>query len=315
MILRPLVATFVAILLAGWALLAGAQDMPAVPALKARVTDLTATLSAEQQQKLEARLQAFQEEKGAQIAVLLVPTTKPEPIEQYALRVAEQWKLGRKGVDDGALLVVAKQDRKLRIEVGYGLEGALNDATAKRIIAETITPHFKEGRFYEGIDAGLTRILGVVRGEPLPETWHSSEREASGPASPSETSLFDAVSGLGLGLIEFLIIGLVVLTFAAKILRAVFGRLAGSAIAGFIGWTLAMFFVSTMLIAVIVGIAVFVFSLISGGGRSSGIGNGGAWSSGYSGGGSSDSSWSSSSSDSFSGGGGDFGGGGASGDW
>lgn len=297
-----------AILLAGSALLAGAQELQGVPALKARVTDLSGTLSAEQQQALESRLLAFEREKGAQIAVLLLPSTKPEAIEQYAIRVAEQWKLGRKGIDDGVLLLIAKQDRKLRIEVGYGLEGALNDATAKRIIAETITPLFKDGRFYEGIEAGVGRIIGVVNGEPLPETWHVSEREASGP-STADSSLFDS----GFGLIEFLLIGLVILSFAGKILRTVFGRLAGSAIAGFIGWTLALFFVSTMLIAIIVGIAVFVFSLMAGGGRSSALGSG--WSTGSSGSSSSDSSWSSSSSDSFSGGGGDFGGGGASGDW
>jgi uncharacterized protein len=300
----------VALLLGFWFALAGAganaQTQQGIPVLKQRVTDLTATLSQEQRNQLDARLAAFEREKGSQIAVLIVPSTQPEAIEQYSIRVVEQWKLGRKGVDDGVLLLVAKQDRKLRIEVGYGLEGALNDATARRIIAETITPKFKEGKFYEGIDAGLTRIIGVVSGEPLPETWHPSEREAVGADPQAGDSLF----GLGFGLIEFLIIGLVLLTFAGKILRSVFGRLAGSAIAGFVGWTLAMFFVSTMFIAVIVGIAVFIFSLLSGGGRSGGWGGGG-----FSSGSSSGSSWSSSSSDSFSGGGGDFGGGGASGDW
>lgn len=300
-----------ALLLGFWFALAGAgasaQSQQGIPVLKQRVTDLTATLSAEQRGQLDARLAAFEQEKGAQIAVLIVPSTQPEAIEQYSIRVAEQWKLGRKGVDDGVLLLIAKQDRKLRIEVGYGLEGALNDATSRRIIAETITPKFKEGKFYEGIDAGLTRIIGVVSGEPLPETWHASEREAVGADPQPGFSLF------GLGLIEFLIIGLVLLTFAGKILRTIFGRLAGSAIAGFIGWTLAMFFVSTMFIAVIVGIAVFVFSLLSGGGRSGGLGGWGGG--GFSSGSSSGSSWSSSSSDSFSGGGGDFGGGGASGDW
>jgi uncharacterized protein len=300
----------VALLLGFWFALAGAganaQTQQGIPVLKQRVTDLTATLSQEQRNQLDARLATFEREKGSQIAVLIVPSTQPEAIEQYSIRVVEQWKLGRKGVDDGVLLLVAKQDRKLRIEVGYGLEGALNDATARRIIAETITPKFKEGKFYEGIDAGLKRIIGVVSGEPLPETWHASEREAVGADPQAGDSLF----GLGFGLIEFLIIGLVLLTFAGKILRSVFGRLAGSAIAGFVGWTLAMFFVSTMFIAVIVGIAVFIFSLLSGGGRSGGWGGGG-----FSSGSSSGSSWSSSSSDSFSGGGGDFGGGGASGDW
>ncbi len=128
----------------------------AVPPLKARVTDLTGTLSAQQQTALEQTLAAFEARKGSQIAVLIVPTTQPETVEQYALRVEETWKLGRKGVDDGALLVVAKDDRKLRIEVGYGLEGVLPDAIAKRIIAEDITPRFKQGDFYGGISAELT---------------------------------------------------------------------------------------------------------------------------------------------------------------
>ena len=123
----------------------------AVPTLAARVTDLTATLSAAEKQQLEASLAQFEAKKGAQIAVLIVPTTQPETIEQYGIRVAEAWKLGRKGVDDGALLLVAKEDRSLRIEVGYGLEGVLNDATAKRIVAEIIVPYFKRGDFHGGV--------------------------------------------------------------------------------------------------------------------------------------------------------------------
>src|SRR5688572_31953205 len=140
----------------------------AVPPLTARVTDLTGTLTREQRVGLERSLEAFEARKGSQIAVLLVPTTAPEAIEQYALRVAEQWKIGRKKVDDGAILVVAKDDRALRIEVGYGLEGALNDATANRIIRELIVPRFREGDFYGGINAGLDRMMRVIDGEPLP---------------------------------------------------------------------------------------------------------------------------------------------------
>ena len=140
----------------------------AVPPLKARVTDLTGTLSAQQQATLEQTLAAFEQRKGSQIAVLLVPTTQPESVEEYAVRVEEKWKLGRKGVDDGALLLIAKNDRKLRIEVGYGLEGVLNDATAKRIIADDITPLFKQGDFYGGITAGVDRMIKVMDGEPLP---------------------------------------------------------------------------------------------------------------------------------------------------
>ncbi len=129
-----------------WSFLAGAQV--AVPPLAGRVTDQTATLTTEQMAGLEQTLRAFEAKKGSQLALLIVPSTQPETIEQYALRVAEQWKLGRKKVDDGAILVVAKIDRALRIEVGYGLEGALNDATSKRIISEIITPRFKQGDFY-----------------------------------------------------------------------------------------------------------------------------------------------------------------------
>src|SRR5882724_7042539 len=124
-------------------------DAP-VPDLHARVTDITGTLTSDQSSKLEQKLAAFEQTKGSQIAVLMVPTTQPETIEQYGIRVGEAWKIGRKGVDDGAILIIAKDDHRLRIEVGYGLEGPLNDATAKRIVSETISPFFKQGQFYEG---------------------------------------------------------------------------------------------------------------------------------------------------------------------
>src|ERR1039457_3277652 len=157
-------ASFLAFALC-WSLVAGAQ-VP-VPPLTARVTDQTATLNAEQKAALEQTLQAFEARKGSQLAVLMIPPTAPETIEQYALRVAEQWKLGRKKVDDGAILLVAKNDRTLRIEVGYGLEGALNDATSKRIISEIITPRFKQGDFYGGIGAGVDQMIRAVDGEPF----------------------------------------------------------------------------------------------------------------------------------------------------
>lgn len=294
MILR----TLFALLLGFWVTLVGAQELQPVPQLKTRVTDLTGTLSAEQREALEARLTAFEREKGAQIAILIVPTTKPEAIEQYSIRVAEQWKLGRKGVDDGVLLLIAKQDKKLRIEVGYGLEGALNDATAKRIIAETITPRFKEGRFYEGIEAGLDRLFAVVGGEILPAPAASSQDVDS--------------AGAGFDLQEILIVGVLIVVGATWILRRAFGRFLGAAIAGGVATSIASFFVGSMIIAGVIGFLVFIFSLVAGSGRSSGL----PWhGGGFSSGGSSSSSWSSSSSDSFSGGGGDFGGGGASGDW
>ena len=154
----------------------------AVPALKSRVTDLTGTLAANETAQLEQRLAAFEARKGSQIAVLIVPTTQPETIEQYSIRVAEAWKLGRKGIDDGALLLIAKQDRTVRIEVGYGLEGVLPDALAKRIVDEVIVPEFKQGNFAGGIDAGIEQMMSVVEGEPLPPQARRGERAPSGNA-------------------------------------------------------------------------------------------------------------------------------------
>ena len=146
---------------------AAAADV-AVPPLTGRVVDLTGTLSSGDVDRLTQTLKNLEARKGSQIAVLIVPTTQPETIEQYSIRVAEAWKIGRKKIDDGALLVIAKNDRKLRIEVGYGLEGALTDVTAKRIIDEIITPKFRSGDFAGGISAGVDRMIGVIDGEPLP---------------------------------------------------------------------------------------------------------------------------------------------------
>src|SRR5437660_9828009 len=146
---------------------AGAADV-AVPPLSGRVVDQTGTLSSGDIASLTQTLKNLEARKGSQVAVLIVPTTAPETIEQYSIRVAEAWKIGRKKIDDGAILVVAKDDRKLRIEVGYGLEGVLTDVTAKRIIDEVITPKFRGGDFAGGISDGVNRILRVVDGEPLP---------------------------------------------------------------------------------------------------------------------------------------------------
>jgi uncharacterized protein len=274
-------------------LLGTAQAEVAIPPLKQRVTDLTSTLDTSQIQTLEAKLAAFEKAKGSQIAVLVLPTTQPEVIEQFAIRVVEVWKLGRKGVDDGVLLLVAKDDRKLRIEVGYGLEGALNDATAKRIVAEIISPAFKQGDFYGGIDAGVTAIIKVIDGEPLPPP--TSGGQAQGSDSDSLSNL------LGIGFFIFLIGNI--------ILRHMLGRLpSGLLVGGAIG-AIAWFMLLSMGIAIVVGVVAFILSLMFGSNsRSSsmpvgwGGGGGGVRSSGGS------DSWSG-------GGGGDFGGGGASGDW
>src|ERR1700745_2587003 len=160
-----------------WASMAAADV--GVPPLTARVVDQTGTLTPDQIANLEQKLKDFEARKGSQIAVLIVPTTQPEDIAQYSIRVVEQWKLGRKGIDDGALLIVAKNDRRLRIEVGYGLEGALNDATANRIISEIITPKFKQGDFVGGINAGVDRMISVIDGEPLPAPKPPQQRLSS----------------------------------------------------------------------------------------------------------------------------------------
>ena len=259
----------------------------AVPPLKARVTDLTATLSPQQQATIEQNLAAFEKRKGAQIAVLMVPTTQPEVIEQYAVRVEEQWKIGRKGVDDGVLLLIAKDDKKLRIEVGYGLEGVLPDAIAKRIIAEDIAPRFKQGDFYGGINAGLGRIISLIDGEKLPPPKARQQQ------------------GHGIDFQSLLIVGFILVFVVGGILRATFGRFFGAgivgAIAGVIAWTIG----GALLIGIVVAVIAFIISLFVGTSGGSGGYSGGGWSGGGFGGGDGG----------FSGGGGGSGGGGASGDW
>lgn len=275
-----------------------AQAEVAVPPLKQRVTDLTATLEAGQQQALEARLAAFEAGKGSQIAVLILPTTQPETIEQFGIRVAEAWKLGRKGVDDGVLLLVAKDDRKLRIEVGYGLEGALNDATAKRIVAEIITPYFKRGEFYAGLDAGVAAIIKVVEGEPLPAPAAQSAALTGETASLDLETLFGAA--------------LLVLFLGNIVLRQFVGRLPSGLLVGGVIGGMVWLAVASLLAAGIAGLIAFFVSLMfgsrgwhSGSGYSAPIG----WGGGTAGG------WGSSGGSDWGGGGGSFGGGGASGDW
>ena len=266
------------------ALTAAAQI--AVPPLTGRVTDQTATLTAQELAALEQTLQTFEARKGSQLAVLIVSTTAPETIEQYALRVAEQWKLGRKKVDDGAILVVAKTDRALRIEVGYGLEGALNDATSKRIISETITPRFKQDDLYGGITAGVEQMIRVVDGEPLPEP----------KATPA--------SGIG-NIQQFVPVVFMVALVMGGMLRSALGRVPGAVVTGGAVAGAAWLFAGAVSIALIAGIIALVVTLLGGGMGGRGIGGyygGSGRSGGFSGGG-------------FSGGGGGFGGGGASGRW
>ena len=156
---------------------AAAQALQPIPKLEARVTDVTGTLTAGQQAELEQKLADFEARKGAQIAVLLVPTTQPEEIEQYSIRVAEAWKLGRKKVDDGALLILAKDDHKLRIENGYGLEGVLTDAASNRIIEDTMVPLLRQGQYYAAISAGRRSDDGADR-------WRAAAAARSHLAAP-----------------------------------------------------------------------------------------------------------------------------------
>jgi uncharacterized protein len=148
---------------------AWAQSLAPIPALDSPVVDTTGTLDAAQKQQLEAQALALQQRKGSQLQVLMVPSTQPETIEQYAVRVFEQWKLGRKGVDDGVLLLVAKDDRRVRIETGYGLEGAIPDATANRVIQEYLAPRFRAGDYAGGIGDATATLLKLIDGEALPE--------------------------------------------------------------------------------------------------------------------------------------------------
>ncbi|SAL02698.1 lipoprotein [Caballeronia arationis] len=255
-----------------------------IPNLTARVTDETATLTAEQRASLEQTLQAFEAKKGSQISVLIVPTTQPETIEQYSMRVVEQWKLGRKRVDDGALLIVAKSDRALRIEVGYGLEGALNDATSNRIINEIIVPKFRQGDFYGGIAAGVGGIMNVINGEPLP------------PPDTRAGSNSGKVGG-------YLPILFVLTMVAGGVLRSVLGRLGGSVVTGGAIAVVAWLLSGTLFVAIVAGAIALAFTLLG-----SGLGAyvGGRAIGGLGGG---------SGRTTFRGGGGGFGGGGASGRW
>jgi uncharacterized protein len=291
-------------LLVCWAFAAFADV--AVPPLSGRVVDQTGTLSSGDIAALTQTLKDLETRKGSQVAVLIVPTTQPETIEQYSIRVAEAWKIGRKKIDDGALLVVAKNDRKLRIEVGYGLEGALNDATASRIIEEVITPKFRSGDFAGGISAGIDRIVGVINGEPLPAP---ARAPAAGRQPPSDFA-YQFLNPLN----PFTIIAILLL---GGLLRRVFGRLFGSLATGGLIGLLVWFIFGSLILSALASLVASVFAMFSDtltapspGGR----GGAGGWVSGGSG-----SSWSGggSSSDSggFSGGGGSFGGGGASGSW
>ena len=279
-------------------------EFVAVPELRTHVTDLTGTLSESDKSALERTLSEWEAKRGAQFAVLIVPTTKPDTIDDYSQRVTDQWRLGRKGVDDGVLLLVAKDDKKLRIQVGKGFEGSLTDVTAKRIIEEIIVPPFRKGDFVGGINAGVDRIIAVVAGEALPPPKaKSSTRSQSSGWHIEEWIGFVLFAGLGL------------FWFFASALNRMFGRVGGSLVGGAVAGGVAWFVTSLVAVALGAGLVAFILLLIALAARGAGVGGhhggfGGGWIPGGFGGGSSGggSSWSG-------GGGGDFGGGGASGGW
>ena len=267
-----------------------------VPALTGHVVDLTATLQPEQRAAIEQTLTAFEARKGAQLAVLLVETTAPEAIEPYALRVAEQWKLGRRKIDDGVIVVIAKADRAVRIEVGYGLEGVLTDLSSSRIINETLLPRFKQQDFDGGINAGLGQLIGLIDGEALPAPSRQAVRGVQGLGDIGSVAPMLFVVALAVG----------------GVLRAMLGKVPGALITGGVVAGVAWFVAGALSIALVAGVAALLVTLLGGGligrgwmGRAGGTFGGGGGIGGGNGGGGGG----------FGGGGGTFGGGGASGRW
>jgi uncharacterized protein len=256
-----------------------------LPSAVAHVTDLTNTLTADQKNFLEKQLSDFEKIKGSQVIVVIIPTTGDEAIEQYSIRLADTLKVGRKGIDDGAILLIAKDDHAVRIEVGYGLEGVLTDYTCKKIIENYITPSFREGDFYGGIRTGIDAIIGLIQGEQLPPPKVSKKPNVS-------------VSGI-----------LPILFIIGFFLRTFFGRILGGFLTSGVIFIVAWIALGAISIALLFSIISFVFVVASGntvgrnyrGGGGFGFGGGGFSGSHNSGG--------------FSGGGGSFGGGGASGRW
>jgi uncharacterized protein len=281
-----------AALILGCALnLAHAQALQPIPKLEARVTDLTGTLTAGQQADLEQKLADFEARKGAQIAVLLVASTQPEEIEQYSIRVVEAWKLGRKKVDDGALLIIAKNDHTLRIENGYGLEGVLTDAASNRIIQDTMVPLLRQGQYYAAVSAGVDQIMRLVDGEPLPapdRTWQNRRPQH--------------FNSWPVAIFGFLIL--------SNLMRSLFGRPLGAALSA--GGTGLLVFLLTQALGLALGAGVVALLAAlfmgAGGGWTSGGGFGGFGGGGFGG-------FGGGGGGGFSGGGGGFGGGGASGRW
>jgi uncharacterized protein len=271
-------------------------DPIAVPKLAAHVVDLTGTLTEREREALEGKLKSFEQAKGSQVAVLLVPSIGPETIEEFAGRVTDEWKLGRKGVDDGVLFVVAKQERKLRIHTGRGVQGTLTDALSKRIVSDVVAPRFRGGDFAGGIDAGVDAIMKAIEGEALPL-----------PAAKPQGKV-DTLSSYG----GFLWMGFFLVPIVGMVLRGMFGRFFGAGLTSGITGIAAWFLFGSLAFVVVAALFGFLLTLFAGSGMARGAGRsgwggwipsgGGGFGGGGGGGG-------------FSGGGGGFDGGGASGSW
>ena len=284
------------VLLAGALALSVARAEVAVPPV-ARVTDLTGTLSAAQQAALSEKLAAFEARKGSQIAVLLVPTTAPEDIAGFSIRVVDQWKLGRKGIDDGLIVIIAKDDRRMRIEVGRGLEGVVTDLTTSRVREEYLQPGFRAGDFYGGIDRAVDRLIGLIDGEPLPPPLVR--------ATPRRAGSFQGIVPV------LLLVGLI----AGPLLRRLLGRPVGAIATGGIAGFLTFLLLGLASFAALAAVIGFFLTLLGGlggagwaAGRGGGLGGGGFGGGGFGGGGFGGGGG-------FSGGGGGFSGGGSSGSW
>jgi uncharacterized protein len=295
-----MIATGLLLAVLSFAIWAAPADYQSVPALKKRVTDLTATLSPADEARIEARLKEFEAKKGAQIAVLIVDSTQPETVFDYATRVFTEWKLGRKGVDDGVLFLVAKSDRKMQMLTGPGISGSLTDAMSKRIIAEIVAPKFRSGDFAGGIDDGVAKMIGVIDGEILPP--------------PPEKRVATKSSG---GYENFFVLAIFAAMFVGPMLRSVLGRFMGATATGGITGAAAWFIAGGLALPIVAGVIVFLAVLLMGsmgasalgrGGRGGWISGGGLGGGGFGGGGSSGGGG-------FSGGGGGFDGGGSSGSW
>lgn len=283
-----------------WFAAAALAEIP-IPKLTARVVDQTGTLTAPERGALEDKLRAFEQKRGSQVAVLIVASIGDETIEEFAGRVTDAWQLGRKGVDDGVLLVVAKQERKIRVHTGRGVQGTLTDALSKRIVSDIVAPRFRTGDFAGGLNDGVDAIMKAIEGEELPLPQKSAHGAKVGTVSSYS---------------DFLWIAFFIVPVAGMVLRGIFGRFFGatatSGLTGIAGWLVF----GSLAFGVVAALLAFLFTLFVGSGLSRGVNRGG-WGGGFGGG-----SWGGGGfggggggGGGFSGGGGGFDGGGASGSW